>query len=54
MGGDKDLIIHQEYSGGRNLSPLSTRFELLMYDEMKKQTKIMKAINKILEVSNEK
>ena len=56
MGGNKDLIIHQEYSGDQKpplVSPLS-RFDEMMYDEIVRLNKRVKAITKILEGCYEK
>ena len=56
MSGDKDLII-QHYDGDAKVSPLVTptsKLEREMYGEMARLNKQVKAIKKILEVSNEK
>jgi|TARA_R100001530_G_scaffold43854_1_gene33317 hypothetical protein len=56
VGGKKDLIIHQEYQGGRK-SPLVTpasELDVLMYDEMARLNKTVNIIKEILEVTNEK
>ena len=56
MGGDKDLIIHQEYRGGSK-PPLVTpasEFDVLMYTQMIRLNKTAKIIKEILEGSNEK
>ena len=52
MGGDKDLLIHKEYRGGRK-SPLVTPpspLEKEMYDQIVILNKQVKAIKDILEV----
>ena len=51
MGGDKDLIIHQEYQGSVK-SPLVSPPSILeqdMYDEIVRLNKQVKAIKAILE-----
>ena len=56
MGGNKDLIIHQEYRGSRK-SPLVSPVSLLeqnMYEEMARLSKQITAIKEILEGCNEK
>ena len=55
MGGDKDLIIQQDYQGTN--TPLvvpASKLEHEMYKEMIKLNKQVKAIKEILEGSNEK
>ena len=56
MNGNKDLIIHQEYSGGHK-PPLVTpasKFDELMYNQVVRLNKQITAIKIILEECNEK
>ena len=59
MGGNKDLIIHQMYEGGRK-TPLVTpvsQLDILMlqtYEQICSLNKNVKIIKEILEVSNER
>mgnify|MGYP003136394246 FL=1 len=51
MGGDKDLIIHQEYEGGRK-TPLVTpvsKIDEMMYEQMVRLNKQVTIIKEILE-----
>ena len=56
MGGNKDLIIHQEYQGSVKpplVTPVS-KLDEMMYYEMIRLNKTAKIIKEILEGSNEK
>ena len=51
MGGDKDLIIHQEYEGSRK-TPLVTpvsKIDEMMYEQMVSLNKQVTIIKEILE-----
>ena len=55
MGGDKDLLIQQDYQGiNTPLVVPASKMEEEMYNQMVRLNKQVKLIKEILEVSNEK